>query len=1403
MEIPSTSIVSKEASEKQNFNDKSTQDTEIIQNNINSSESNQNMQINIQLPSLNDGLPQIQSQNSITEQIRSKPLTPTVVVELIEDDNDKISNDQNNYSNNLNSNDNYSNIYNSSIPEQNPMNNFLFSNLNQGQSFTENQNSFDNTEPYHQTFQPNQNERNDYSATQKENREVNFLSLKTIPELRRSGLSDSNLLESHTPSNVSTEENSPQTTPFCPDVSTPPASPPGIENFENNEPQFKTLSINGNDKEKTSPFNSTDDEIYKDSDDEKENQKTNYSISSISFKRPSIMHNFPTYRYRPTNENEYTGLQNQGATCYMNSMLQALYHLPIFRRFIYQMDYSEAASDNENIPLNLQRLFAMMQLRIQPAVPTKELTNSFGWSTQDTYMQHDVQEFCRVILDNLETKMKKQENLKNAIPYLFRGTMKSEIRLKTNDFEKSNTESFYDLSMIVKDTNSLEESFKKYIEPETISDYDTEKNGKQEITKSVEFVQFPHVLYLHLRRFEYDPDTQNMKKINSRFEFPETIDLSQFMSKDADPDECQIFDLFGVLVHSGGSYSGHYFAFLRPSGNEDRWYSFNDSTVNEVTKEEAIEANYGGFSSFNSMSSLNNYSFEKSFSAYMLIYIRRSCIDKFYEEVSDSEIPKSAFEYANQKKYDIEQQKKEQSIKENTLSLKLFRNEDVRKNILKLNFSFKLNKKDLLSVKVMKDDLPYVLYQKVDKLLELRKFIIYKVDSMEPIDEINKNANCSLQSFYCKFIYIYSNFKENRVIKHNKVRNHHHHNQNHSSAENSNNENEINNDEENDIGDGNNNQNIIYNTNIDNSTINNEENQNEYQNHNYYEHQDQNNVYIINNNIQNNYQNENDANNYENESESNNNIYGDEKENLNNNTNSVTVEDGKEDEDDENDVNEFDNNANYKYGSGDEYSEEEEEEEEEEKNEEEEEEYETRIYDKNKIILVFYLLYSKRSHKYPVRFWRADRVKSHWRARRICNKCRRVLKVQPTCLYEVTNSRCSIIEEDKRLDELGNGAIIVIETNNAIPASIQRKDSQIIQNIENEEEEEEEENQFNYLERYLPDSFRDFFSYYQKQIDMKIKLDESEYYIKIPAKITNNRFIKFVKRLFKIKNSPLIVFYRKQSRRPLKITHNNETLESSLLVNRYSYPNDNNLCVYKFPPTMSYEAFTSLDRYCYYNSDGYIRNRTAKYVFMSENATVNDLINYKRSSSQKRTDYRVTTFYRNKITLEEEHTLVSDLNGRIVIEEIPNETGDFNIQLIIEKEAASTLRIFKNYKNKYIRKSEQPYQIECLFPIFEGEMFPNVKRRIMDAFYCDESEIYDISFYLETSDYTNNLHEMQDDDTISELIDFKDEEEGSFNILYVRLNNNNNNDDNQHQNNNLFTSSMSSHRNRDSINIKN
>lgn len=101
----------------------------------------------------------------------------------------------------------------------------------------------------------------------------------------------------------------------------------------------------------------------------------------------------------------------------MNSILQTLFFTNKLRKVtlnislsrnliqaVYEMPTINDEADN-NVALAMQRVFYDLQHSDRP-VGTKKLTKSFGWDSLETFMQHDVQELCRVLLDNLETKMK-------------------------------------------------------------------------------------------------------------------------------------------------------------------------------------------------------------------------------------------------------------------------------------------------------------------------------------------------------------------------------------------------------------------------------------------------------------------------------------------------------------------------------------------------------------------------------------------------------------------------------------------------------------------------------------------------------------------------------------------------------------------------------------------------------------------------------------------------------------------------------------------------------------------------------------------------------------------------------------------------------------------------------------
>uniref|UniRef100_A0A915LYV6 Ubiquitin carboxyl-terminal hydrolase 7 n=1 Tax=Meloidogyne javanica TaxID=6303 RepID=A0A915LYV6_MELJA len=344
------------------------------------------------------------------------------------------------------------------------------------------------------------------------------------------------------------------------------------------------------------------------------------------------------------------GLKNQGATCYMNSILQTLFFTNKLRKAVYQMPTDEDNPDS-SVALAMQRVFFELQFSDSP-VGTKKLTKSFGWDSIDSFLQHDVQEFCRVLLDNLENKMKNTKVV-DTIPSLFKGCMKSYIKCKDVDFESSREECFYDLQLNVKNKSNVLESFKDYIETEMLdgdNKYDADF-GLQPAEKGLKFLSFPPVLYLQLMRFQYDPLLDANVKINDRFEFTDTLDLTEFIETEEKENSASdefTYLLHAVLVHSGDFHGGHYVAFININlRGTAKWCKFDDDVVSRVAYRDAVIANFGGENIEGMGRSCTN--------AYMLVYIQKKAIDDVLGPVLVEDIPEQLrLRFENEKKREYE-----------------------------------------------------------------------------------------------------------------------------------------------------------------------------------------------------------------------------------------------------------------------------------------------------------------------------------------------------------------------------------------------------------------------------------------------------------------------------------------------------------------------------------------------------------------------------------------------------------------------------------------------------------------------------------------------------------------------------------------------------------------------------
>ncbi|KAH0788607.1 ubiquitin hydrolase [Histomonas meleagridis] len=290
------------------------------------------------------------------------------------------------------------------------------------------------------------------------------------------------------------------------------------------------------------------------------------------------------------------GLRNSGMTCYLNSLIQCLFHLKPFRNIVFSIDNPKSEIAN-----NLKLTFARMQMMSHP-VSTRQLTKSFGWEIEDLFTQQDVQELMKLLLDRLD------DSCHNKTSELFKGVMKSYIRCPSANYESSHDEDFCDLSLQVEGLKCLEDSLTQYFQPDKLTgddQYELPDGSKADAEVGSELKENPQILCLHLRRFRFG--NNNLTKINSTFSFPDSLTFGG-----------DRYQLHSIISHFGSVFGGHYNAFVKIDGI---WTNFDDENVRHVESHEAIEENFGEEG-------------QRSFTAYVLFYIKPE-----FDEMEEPEIP--------------------------------------------------------------------------------------------------------------------------------------------------------------------------------------------------------------------------------------------------------------------------------------------------------------------------------------------------------------------------------------------------------------------------------------------------------------------------------------------------------------------------------------------------------------------------------------------------------------------------------------------------------------------------------------------------------------------------------------------------------------------------------------------
>ena len=323
----------------------------------------------------------------------------------------------------------------------------------------------------------------------------------------------------------------------------------------------------------------------------------------------------------------YLGLRNQGATCYMNSLLQQLYMNPSFKNFVLSIRdcpktrNAEADEPDYDTVHQLQRLFAQLQESFGTYVDTLpfcKTVRDFCGMPIVLSQQMDANEFYNTLFDKIENVAKTLPCGVKPLKDNFQLTSVTQIVCEEDEEHVSEAnEPCYTISVDIKNKKNIRDAIETYIRGETLSGdnqyFCSKCNKKVNALKKCYFKDLPQTLVVHLKRFEFHMDIMRNIKLNDYCEFPLELNMEEYcrntLSTASDTDEEDNEDnngvqkppgyydyrLTGVVVHSGTADGGHYYSYRRDNCPPyKRWLEFNDSRVTPFDPALIPKACFGG-----------------------------------------------------------------------------------------------------------------------------------------------------------------------------------------------------------------------------------------------------------------------------------------------------------------------------------------------------------------------------------------------------------------------------------------------------------------------------------------------------------------------------------------------------------------------------------------------------------------------------------------------------------------------------------------------------------------------------------------------------------------------------------------------------------------------------------------
>ena len=342
------------------------------------------------------------------------------------------------------------------------------------------------------------------------------------------------------------------------------------------------------------------------------------SLHKLCYWKGNNLSDWKLYYKENQKNTSFVGLKNLGCTCYINSLIQTLYHLPQFRECLLNFEYFP--SNEKNCLYQLIKVFYSLKYLKASYYAPNSFINNYDNETLNANIQMDFFEFFCDFLDKIEQKLKGTNN-ENIIKYFFMGRQNDVLKFEGEcNHHRVNESQFYSIQLQVQGKKDIYDSLDNLIEGERMDGdnciYCGECDKKFPAIKSQNFKNLPRIFIFVLKRFEYDYQTFKKFKINDYYEFPLTLDMSKYTEnyvENSGNKEDNTYKLKSIVIHEGTCEKGHYYSYILDDKNNE-WYEFNDTKVQKFNIENL------GIEAFGNKEKNEKNKKEKNRNAYILFY---------------------------------------------------------------------------------------------------------------------------------------------------------------------------------------------------------------------------------------------------------------------------------------------------------------------------------------------------------------------------------------------------------------------------------------------------------------------------------------------------------------------------------------------------------------------------------------------------------------------------------------------------------------------------------------------------------------------------------------------------------------------------------------------------------------